>query len=106
MRPARSAASNVSSRAASSNDAGTVSTTVCSWSGASGCASSQLSRTRPSRRALASTGESRGSSSSVRPQGSTAAVRSMRAYDSQLFAEVMARPGTSAPRVRAYAPST
>ncbi|MEJ7731181.1 MAG: hypothetical protein WKG00_18445 [Polyangiaceae bacterium] len=98
----------MSSRATSSNEAGTVSTTSCSASTASGRASSQAARTWPSSRAAASTGDSRGTSvaSSGRPQGRMAAVRSTAAWQSQLFDEATSRPGTSLPRRRASSPVT
>ena len=51
-------------------------------------------------RALAATGESRGTSG-VAPHGKMAAVRSTEGWQSQLFAEATCRPGTCAPRSRA-----
>jgi len=56
-RPAANAASRVRSRAAASNDAGTVNTTICSAIGASGCACSQAAIRCSRNRRDAVTGE-------------------------------------------------
>jgi hypothetical protein len=87
--PACAAARSVSSRATGSNDAGTVRMTTCCASGVAGCSASHASRTCSRTRALAATGDTRGSGSSgSSPQGRIAAVRSTAAWASQLLAEV------------------
>ncbi len=103
--PASRAAITVNSRASSSNDAGTVSTTSCSAIGRSGCASFHAPPSCARIFADISTGDI------TRPlscasQGSIFAVRSASAFDSQLFAECTDRVGTSAPCSRAHSPIT
>ena len=101
--PAARAAASVSSRATSSNDAGTVRTTLCSASGA-GKLASHASRRWVSVRAEASTGETFATSGAV-PQGRIAAVRSTAAWQSHDLEEATRRPGTRAPCSRAKSPT-
>ena len=105
MSSASAAAATVSSRATSSNDAGTVRTTSCSASRASGCAASQAPRRCAKNRADAATGDTRGTSSDA-PQGRILAVRSTPPCASHDFAEVTSRPGTRPPSIRASSPTT
>ena len=103
-KPAWRAAVTVSARATSSKEAGTVMTTSCAASGASGCAWSQARARCASRRVEASTGETLRTSGGA-PHGRIGAERSTPGWHSQLLAEATSRPGTRAPCQRANSPT-
>ena len=102
-RPASRAASSVSVRAPSSNDAGTVSTTACRCSGAPGWPASHAAFTCARYEADAASGETFSTPSGA-PQGRMGAVRSTPGCDSQLLALATSRAGTAAPSSRAQRP--
>ena len=99
----------MSSRASSSNDAGTVISTSCRSSASAGSrAANRASHARRrcrKYRADAATGESFGTSSGA-PHGRIGIVRFARAYDSHDLADATRRDGFSDPRFRASSPTT
>src|SRR5215472_1231679 len=107
-KPACSAARNVSARASSSKDAGTVSKTSCCprcEAPSFACCASHAVRMYCKYCAEASTGESFGTSSGA-CHGKIGEVLFTAAHDSHDFAEATSREGFSAPRLRANSPMT